>query len=258
MINKPGPAHKPRPYIIGLLALALTGLAVNSPVQPTGLIHSMPDEQGSFAFATGTYIGNGIVLTNWHVLKTLRSRQEYFRLPLWNEHLYNIELPIEWIIFTEKSIDLAIGRLPASALDRLNVDYACLSAEPVAIGDILTIVSSPLGRYPPIAAQVTVTDPATQARLDLDPLVREEKRYAAFSFVALVQPGQENLIESGSSGGAVTNQAGELIGLLWARYNLPDGSREVLVTPVSGWLPLLENAEIAPKYKQYILEQVCQ
>lgn len=257
MIKKPYSFHKFKPYLMGLLALALIGIAVNSPIQPTGLIHSMPDEQGSFSFASGTYIGNGIVLTNWHVLKTLRSRQEYFKLPLWNQYIYNFELPIEWVIFTEKSIDLAIGKLPASALDRLNVHHGCLSVEPVAAGDTLTIVSSPLGRYPPIAAHLTVNDPASQPRLDLDPLVREEKRYAVVSFAALVQPGQEGLIESGSSGGAVTNKAGELVGLLWARYNLLDDSKEVLVSPVSAWLPLLKNAEIAPKYKQYILEQVC-
>src|SRR3989304_6845184 len=90
--------------VIGLLALALIGIAVNSPIQPTGLIHSIPDEHGSFSFATGTYIGNGTLLTNWHVLKTLRSRQEYFKLPLWNEHIYNFDIPIEWVVFTEKSI----------------------------------------------------------------------------------------------------------------------------------------------------------
>src|SRR5688500_2632424 len=252
------PFHKFRPYIIiGLLVLALTAIALNAPIQPTGLIHSIPDEQGAFAFATGTYIGNGIVLTNWHVLKTLPSRNEYFKLPLWNEHIYNFDLPIEWVIFSEKSIDLAIGKLAASRMDRLNIDHACLSAEPVTAGEVLTITSSPLGRYPPVVAHVTVTDPASQPRMDLDPMIKEEKRYAAASFATMVQPGHEDLIDSGSSGGAVTNKAGELVGLLWTRYNLPDGSMEVLVTPVSAWLPLLENAEIAPKYKEYIFEQVC-
>ena len=249
--------HIFKPFAIGLLVLALIGIALNLPIQPTGLIHSFPDEQGSFSFASGTYIGDGIVLTNWHVLKTLYSRQEYFRLPLWNEHIYNFELPVEWIIFTEKNIDLAIGKLVASELDRLNVRKICLSVEPVAMGDGLTITSSPLGRYPPIVAHVTVTDPSPQPRLDLDPQVREEKRYAAVSFTAIVQPGDEEKIEPGSSGGAVTDKDGELVGLLWARYNLPDGSKEVLITPVSAWLPLLESTDIAPKYKRYILGQVC-
>jgi hypothetical protein len=257
MIKKFVSFHKFKEYLVGLLVLVLTGIAFNSPIQPTGLIHSIPDEQGSFSFATGTYIGNGIVLTNWHVLKTLRSRQEYFRLPLWNEHIYNFELPIEWVIFTEKSIDLAIGKLPASALDWLKAGHACLSAGQVAADDVLTVMSSPLGRYPPVEVHVTVTDPASLPRFDIDPLVREEKRYAVVSFAALVQTGQEDLIESGSSGGAVINKDGELVGLLWARYNLPDGSKEVLVTPVSAWLPLLETAEIAAKYKGYIAEQVC-
>ena len=258
MINKPQAFHRSKPYIISvLLVMILIVTAFSSPIQPTGLIHSIPDEQGAFAFATGTHIGNGIVLTNWHVLKTLASRNEYFRLPLWNEHIYNFDLPIEWVIFSEKSIDLAIGKLADSRLDRLNVDHACLSAEPVAAGEVLTITSSPLGRYPPVEAQVIVTDPSPQPRMDLDPMIKEEKRYAAVSFATLVQPGQEALINSGSSGGAVTGDDGELVGLLWTRYDLSDGSMEVLVTPVSAWLPLLEKAEIAPKYKEHILGQVC-
>jgi hypothetical protein len=258
MVIKNMPFHKSRPYIIiVLLALILSGMAINLPIQPTGLIHSIPDEQGAFAFATGTYIGNGIVLTNWHVLKTLPSRNEYFKLPIWNEHIYNIDLPIEWVIFSEKGIDLAIGKLADSRLDRLNVDHACLSAEPVASGEVLMITSSPLGRYPPVEAHVVVTDSASQPRMDLDPMIKPEKRYAAVSFATIVRPGQEELIDSGSSGGAVANENGELVGLLWTRYNLPDGSMEVLVTPVSAWLPLLEKADIAPKYKEYILDQAC-
>jgi hypothetical protein len=137
-------------YAVTLIVLSLTAIIFFYPIGPTGLIHSIPDEQGAFAYATGTYIGNGIVLTNWHVLKTLRSRNEYFKFPLWNEHIYNFDLPIEWVIFSEKSIDLAIGKLADSRLDRLNFDYACLSAEPVATGEVMTITSSPLGRYPPV------------------------------------------------------------------------------------------------------------
>ena len=102
-----------------------------------------------------------------------------------------------------------------------------------------------------------VTDPTVQLRLDLDPLVREEKRYSAISFATRLQTGQEARIESGSSGGAIINSSGELVVLFWTRYLLPDGSKEVLVTPVSAWLPLLADADIAQKYKQYILAQVC-
>ncbi len=217
----------------------------------------MPDQQGAFSYASGIYIGEGIVLTNWHVLKSLSWRHEYFRLPLWNEHLYNFEIPIDWVIFSEQSIDLAIGKLSSSRLDKLNMDHACLSDEPVTAGEALTVTSSPRGEYPPVTAHLTVTDPEQQPRLDLDPQVRDDKRYQVVSFAAAVQPGHEDRIDTGSSGGAVTNQAGELVGLLWARYDLPDGSKEVLITPVSAWLPLLENAEIAPKYKEYILGQVC-
>jgi hypothetical protein len=244
-------------YICGLMTLVLTGSILSIPIQPTGLIHSMPDEQGVYSYATGTYIGGGIVLTNWHVLRSLSWRQEYFQLPLWNEHIYNFEIPIEWVIYSEQDIDLAIGKLAPSKLDRLNVRYECLSSEPLAAGEILTVISSPLGRYPSVEAHLVVDDPAPLSRMDQDPRIKPEKRYASVSFVAHVEPGQESLVDGGSSGGAVLNEKGQLVGLLWSRYDLPDGSREVLVSPVSGWLPLLESADIAPKYRDFILNQIC-
>src|SRR5690242_14752528 len=94
-------------YIIILLIIIAGGIS-RLPVQPKGLIHSMPDEQGVYAFASGIYIGNGIVLTNWHVLKSLSWQQEYFKLPIWNENIYNVDIPIDWVVFIDKDIDLAI------------------------------------------------------------------------------------------------------------------------------------------------------
>ncbi len=252
-------AHRSRKriiYIIFLFIVVAAGIS-KLPVQPKGLIHSLPDEQGVYAFASGIYIGNGIVLTNWHVLKSLSWQQEYFKLPVWNENIYNVDIPIEWVIFMDKSIDLAIGKLSPSRLDRLNMAYSCLSNKPVQIGDILIATSSPWGAYPPVEAHLIVTDPIPQPHFDLDPLVHEEKRNTVVSLVTIVQSGQEKLVDGGSSGGAVTNQNGELVGLIWSRYDLPGGEREVLVTPVSAWLPLIEEAEIASKYKEYILDQVC-
>lgn len=243
-------------YIIILLIVAVGGIS-RLPVQPKGLIHSLPDEQGVYAFASGIYVGNGIVLTNWHVLKSLSWQPEYFKLPVWNEKVYNVDIPIEWVIFIDKSIDLAIGKLSPSRLDRLNIDYPCLSDKPVQIGERLTATSSPWAAYPPVTAHLIVTDPTPRPILDLDPLVHKEKRNTVISFVTVVQAGEEKLVDGGSSGGAVTNQNGELVGLIWSRYDLPTGRREVLVTPVSAWLPFIENAEIAPKYKEYILNQVC-
>jgi hypothetical protein len=240
-----------------IILLVVLGGISRLPVHPKGLIHSLPDEQGITAFASGIYIGNGIVLTNWHVLKSLSWRQEYFKLPVWNENIYNVDIPIEWVIFMDQSIDLAIGKLSASRLDRLNMDHSCLSDRPVQIGEPLTVTSSPWGAYPPVEAHLIVTDPTPQMHYDLDPLVPEEKRNTVVSFMTIVQPGEEKLVDGGSSGGAVTNQQGELIGLIWSRYDLSSGEREVLVTPVSAWLPLIEEAEIASKYKEYILGQVC-
>jgi hypothetical protein len=250
--------HRFRKRIIPvIILLVVLGGISRLPVQTKGLIHTLPDEQGVTAFASGIYIGNGIVLTNWHVLKSLSWRQEYFKLPLWNKNIYNVDIPIEWVIFMDKSIDLAIGKLSASRLDRLNMDHSCLSDEPLQVGDTLIATSSPWGAYPPVEAHLIVTDPTPQMHYDLDPLVPEEKRNTVVSFITIVQSGEEKLVDGGSSGGAVTNQNGELVGLIWSRYDLSGGEREVLVTPVSAWLPLIHQAEIASKYKEYILDQVC-
>jgi hypothetical protein len=254
-----GMTHRFRKKIIYISILFVVAAVSISrvPVRPNGLIYSLPDEQGVSAFASGIYMGNGIVLTNWHVLKSLSWQQEYFKLPLWNEHIYNVDIPIEWVIFMDKGIDLAIGKLAPSRLDRLNIDYSCLSNAPLQIGELLTVTSSPWGAYPPVTAHLVVTNAIPQPHYDLDPLVHEEKRNTVISLVTTVQSGEEKLVDGGSSGGAVTNQNGQLVGLLWSRYDLPNGEREVLVTPVSAWLPLLKEAEIAPRYKEYILDQVC-
>jgi hypothetical protein len=243
-------------YISILFVVAAVSIS-RVPVRPSGLIHSLPDEQGVSAFASGIYIGNGIVLTNWHVLKSLSWRQEYFKLPIWNEHIYNVDIPIDWVVFINKDIDLAIGKLAASRLDRLNMDHSCLSNASVQIGETLTVTSSPWGTYPPVTAHLIVTNPIPQPHYDLDPLVPKEKRNTVVSLVTVVKNGEEKLVDGGSSGGAVTNQNDELVGLLWSRYDLPNGEREVLVTPVSAWLPLIKDADIAQKYKEYILNQVC-
>ena len=243
---------------IAIFLIVLAGGISRLPVQPAGLIHSLPDEQGVSAYASGIYIGNGIVLTNWHVLKSLSWRPESFKLPVWNEHLYNADFPIEWVIFMDKNIDLAIGKLSVSTLERLNMDFSCLSNRPLQAGETLTVTSSPWGAYPPLAAHLIVTDPIPQSHYDLDPFVPKEKRNTVVSVVTIVQLGEEKLVDGGSSGGAVTNQNGELVGLIWSRYDLPGGEREVLVTPVSAWLPFVEDAEIASKYKEYILNQVCE
>jgi hypothetical protein len=243
-------------YISILFVVAAVSIS-RVPVRPNGLIHSQPDEQGVSAFASGIYIGNGIVLTNWHVLKSLSWRQEYFKLPIWNEHIYNVDIPIDWVVFINKDIDLAIGKLAASRLDRLNIEHSCLSDRPVQIGEPLTVTSSPWGAYPPVTAHLTVTNSIPQPHYDLDPLVPKEKRNTVVSLVTTVQPGEEKLVDGGSSGGAVTDQNGELVGLLWSRYDLPTGEREVLVTPVSAWLPLIKDADMVPKYKDHILRQVC-
>ncbi len=247
-----------RTLLFLLLSLLLFTVGLSRlPTPAVGLIHSRPDEKGVFAFASGVYIGDGMIVTNWHVLKTLRSRQEYFQLPLWNEHIYNFDLPVDWVIFTEQSIDLALAKLPDSHLSRFNVDSPCLSVDSLLTGEALTITSSPLGRYPPVTVRAAVTDPTIQPRMNEEPAVKENKRYAAISFVATVEHGQEDLVTTGSSGGAVLNADGELVGLVWATHDLPDGTREVWVTPASAWVELIRDAEIAEKYKSAFLGKAC-
>ncbi len=243
--------------ILIIVALAGSAVALYPPLQTTGLIHSAPGDQGVFSVASGVYIGQGYVLTNWHVMNNPQFRQAFFQLPLWNPHVYNFDIPIAQLIYSEQRIDLAIVRLEPSALGWFRTATPCLSSDPLQIGQVLTVTSSPEGRYPPVSATVVVIDAQPQLRLDPDPQVPESERYAAISIVTQVLPGQEGMITYGSSGGAVVNSEGELVGLIWTGRYLPDGTQEQWFTPVSAWFAYLEQSSLVDD-SPFVLESRCE
>jgi S1-C subfamily serine protease len=94
-------------------------------------------------------------------------------------------------------------------------------------------------------------------RLDPDPRTPNANRYSAMSIVGILSAEQADLIGPGSSGGPVLNSDGDLVGLVWTGRGLADGSKEVLITPVSAWLPRLRMSEVAEEVLKIFLDAGC-
>jgi len=232
--------------VISSLVLILGSLSLSINASPAGVLQTSPDENGRFAIASGVYVGNGIVLTTWHVEEpdsSFRTSQQSFRRPqsILSLRIGDRIIPVEDILYLERDLELAVVELESSPLDWLHMSAPCLSTQMVSVGDALTAVSSPYGRYPLVTAALVVSDAEPKLCLDPDPRVSDSDRYAAITIIAIASADQASLVGPGSSGGAVLNSEGQLIGLVWTGQDLEDGSKEVWITPVSEWLTRLQK-----------------
>lgn len=227
-------------------AIILGGSTFLFPIQAAGRV----SPGGS-----GIYIGHRTLLSNQHILVN-NSYPQSLSLPAWKYLYPTLSVPVQKVVYLDRNLELGVARLEPSLLEFFQVAVPCLSVRPLKRGETLTVTSDPHGRFPPVSASVVVSDPRPLLRLDPDP-VSEHSRYAAMTIITTLSTDQAKLVGHGSSGGAVLNRHGELVGLVWTGRELIDGSKEVWVTPVSEWLSELHAPEIPKEDLQVLLGARC-
>ena len=205
---------------------------------PAGLVHS----DKSYERASGVYIGNGYMLTNYHVADKIPDKIDLFSLSTNDLFPISVDIPIEKVLFSNRDIELALVRLTRPFENSHACTKICLSRTPVKNGDYLTIISSPNGYYPPESVSVLITDDQARMRPGSDPSMNTSKQYSVITVVGLASDDKAQLVAPGSSGGAVLNKEGALVGLLWGRNLLKNGNVEAWITPASEWSDQLNKS----------------
>ena len=299
-----------------------------SPAQPpsppnteaVGIVLLSPERKSDYEpIGSGIYLGEGIMLTNWHIANnaallilegvdfknedqilnyqvgngdtridnwiceiefgnTSGSNQAEYRISTENTENcipYNLTkwqafrpsnqnrspsmptVPIEELLFLNRDLEVAVAKLNPQELERLKVSPPCLETKPIKIGEKLIIKSHAYGHYPAITVTATVKNDKPMLRIDPDPRVPVKNRYAAMSIITTLPSNQSDAVGPGSSGGPVFNQQGNLVGLVWTGQDLPDGTKEVWITPTSVWLPRLQQAGIPDRDVEKVLHTTC-
>ncbi len=190
--------------------------------------------------ASGVYVGPNLVVTNAHVV---RNGAEVVRPPL--------VLPPFRLSGTGESKDVASSLVIDETMDLAAValtgspwptrDVPCITHRALRKGEPVSITSHPAGAYPAVVANGIVTEPEARLTRDPDPQVPDELRAEVYSIVVHLDSEQSERVKRGSSGGAVVDAHGQLVGLVWSGEVLSGGST-VLVAPASVWLERLTNA----------------
>jgi S1-C subfamily serine protease len=209
----------------------------------------------SYGGASGVYIGNGYMLTNYHVAERIPDKADLFSLSTNDFFPKSIDIPIEKVLFSNRDIELALVRLTRPVENSHTCAKICLSRTPAKNGDYLTIISSPHGYFPPETVSVVITDDQASMYPASDSSTSTSKR--VITIVGLVSDHKTTLVAPGSSGGAVLNKKGELVGLVWGRKLLKNGNVEAWITPVSAWPDQLNRVDISDNDKQTLLGLFC-
>lgn len=166
-------------------------------------------------------------------------------------------IEIEQLLFLNRDLEVAVVKVNPQEFNQLKISPPCLETQPVKKGEKLIIKSHAYGRYPAITVTATVQDDQPKLLIDPDTRVPEKNRYAAMSIIATLPTNAGDAVGPGSSGGPVFNQKGKLVGLVWTGQDLPDGTKEVWITPASAWISQLQRSRIPDEDLNKVLNESC-
>ena len=164
---------------------------------------------------------DGKVITNLHVVQEAASAIVKFPDGAFYE--------VEGFLATDTSMDIAVLKLRTSSKEFPFLRFA--DVDQVAIGQHVIAIGSPM------SLENTVSDgivSAIRAARDLDP--RLDPNLRVFQTTSPISPG--------SSGGALLNMQGEVIGI--TSFGIETGQNLNFVIPISYAKPLLETDQVKP------------
>lgn len=161
---------------------------------------------------------NGNTVTNYHVVHIPRAAQGEARF------VDGASYQVEGVLATDPDRDLAVLKLRAVGREFRSVRLG--QSESVQIGERVVAIGSPLAGLAPVSTEATVSDGIVSGIRDWP-----EHRTKIFQITAPISPG--------SSGGALVNTTGEVIGVTFAQ--LVGGQNLNFAIPAEWIQPLLND-----------------
>ncbi len=194
--------------------------------------------QGS---GTGVIVSSdGLILTNEHVIATDNTTQMFqpgygFQQPQESDSTITVTLAdgTEYtaeVLYSDEEMDLAVIKIDATGLTAATLG----DSDSLTVGEITVAIGNPLG------LEQTVTSGIVSA---LDRSVALSSTQIA---EALIQT--DAAINSGNSGGALLNAAGEVIGI--NSYKLSDGEGIGFAIPINAAKPIIAQIVATGEFKQ--------
>jgi S1-C subfamily serine protease len=210
----------------------LTAEQIAKKYLPSVVLIVCDDGQGAYSQGSGFFIREGVILTNHHVIEGMKRGKAKIAL----DNNKAKEWWIEKVLYTDEKKDLAL--LSITETDKTKIPILNLSATgKTNIGESIYVLSNPKGLAGTISQGIVSSE------------IRKTKD------VELLQI--DAPISSGSSGGAVLNARGEVIGI--ATASLSSGQNLNFAVPsfqIKNFLAKYDDISLNEKYSFFEYKEI--
>ncbi len=217
------PAQATQPTMVSSYASAVQRIApavVSIYIQSNQLVPNInPGVSPAAAFRRKNYMGSGVVVSSdGHIVTNKHIIKDAIRIyvSLWNNEIYEAH-----VIGRDDLTDLAIIKIEAADLDVAKF----ADSELLNTGDVVFAIGNPFGLNQSVS--LGIVSATGRKGLDISPYENFIQTDAA--------------INQGSSGGALVNTQGELVGLGTATYNQPGAEGISFAIPANTIQQIVES-----------------